>query len=309
MTSSPNAPPSYLSDPILLEELFHNKTLDDSITSTTQLMHNYGVMWSNCFIPATTAYLMHSCIPYSPDYPLANHFLIAGNCQHRWYTRQKIRLVKVGAARKDVDDMLEYRLQLAVGIDGPMNNNATMRLFSNVHCGPFPTEKRAIAASLITFLLLHGEPLGPKLRDADPTDILRTVQHYRAAAVFCYESCKLGLLSYICVIIGSLTSVAELEEDYGQNTKIMYLNERYEEFKKETGYQPPKSHFCVHCGVTQPFRMLQKCGGPCHHGRKPVYCGRQCQKAHWKTHRECHDAIYCKHLAGVDDDATQTTSN
>ncbi|CAA7262038.1 unnamed protein product [Cyclocybe aegerita] len=162
MTSSPNPPPPYLSDPVLLEELFRNKTLDDSSTSATRPMRNYGVMWSNCFIPATTAYLMHSCIPYSPDYPLANHFLIAGNCQYRRYKRRKIRLVKAGAARKDVDDMLEYGLRLAVGIDGPMNNNAAMRLFSDVHHGPFPTEKRAIAASLIAFLLLHGEPPAPR---------------------------------------------------------------------------------------------------------------------------------------------------
>ncbi|CAA7262043.1 unnamed protein product [Cyclocybe aegerita] len=157
--------------------------------------------------------------------------------------------------------------------------SAASKLLRGVYEGPFPQDKKAVAASAIAYLFLD-------CRDPDSPHEPLSIRHRRGAIRFAGEICRLNLFSCTSVLVadaafGRLAALAERSAV----VDLKVVQEMSLAFKEETGYRAYKSNICSRCKIEQPKDALHECAVPCSKIHKPIYCGIACQKADWADHR------------------------
>ncbi|KAJ3511712.1 hypothetical protein NLJ89_g3933 [Agrocybe chaxingu] len=219
----------------------------------------YELMYMSCYPPARTG-----CLLTAQERTEIPYFRL----KHR-----DTKLVQEGAARRDVDDILEYALRMATGSGAPQDEDIAMKMLMDVIESDFPSNKRAVAANLASFLFIHRT-------ESDEDGFSHAVE-------LCQLSIHLGHYAHIAVFLFLMCSQEfdivlplDARADAGP---IGVLFDKYDRFQEETGFQPFKSTHCVACGTK---RQLRRCSGQCAPFRKPMYCNRECQKADWVKHRK-----------------------
>ncbi|CAA7262041.1 unnamed protein product [Cyclocybe aegerita] len=206
-------------------------------------LRTYAIMYTMCFLPATDSYMVHS----SRQQTTNEFHVVAQNCKkHRLEARKKWWVTN-GAMQEDVDDMLELALRDLPGSgSGPAHHQAVAdvnyniaaaaKLFRRVFEGPFPQDKKAIAASAICHLFLNYE---------DPTEpgVPVPFQHWCAAIGFAAKSCRLGLFSYASLLVAdtALGMGMGLGEASDRTEILPDLHDilaSFDKFREETGYRP-----------------------------------------------------------------------
>lgn len=147
-------------------------------------------------------------------------------------------------------------------------------LFKRVVQSNCPKEKKAIAANLICQTLQR--------RLLDRTLQFDTMEAFKWANL----SCEYGLFSHSTLNLVTIYDRLEKSPlDQGEFGKFTHVWKAYDHFREETGLQRPKSRYCANCHK-KPKRgeTLKRCSGHCRLDKKPVYCGRECQKeVHFHT--------------------------
>ncbi|KAJ3502345.1 hypothetical protein NLJ89_g8931 [Agrocybe chaxingu] len=224
----------------------------------------YSKMYLMSFMPAAKSYLLSS----SRTAPCPELFLVYNNCHTNRISRRSTFWVLDGALREDADDMLELALRYSSGISGLKRDiAAASKLLRSVYEGIFHQDKKAVAASAISYLFSN-------YRDPDSPQEPLSSRHFYASIRFATESCRLGLFSFISVVVAecALHTGVRNDPESGIARPLQIILENFLNFKEETGYRPT---YCSQCGTNTPLR---KCAGPCDGVRKPLYCGRACQK-------------------------------
>ncbi|KAF8968830.1 hypothetical protein BDZ97DRAFT_331645 [Flammula alnicola] len=191
----------------------------------------------------------------------------------KWETKD----LYAGAARDDVDDMLELGIRLASGMHIPFDDDAAIGLFKKIAQGNYAKDKRAIAANLLCQCLTRNFILGR----SGPSE-------YIATFTWAEMSCKLGLFTqaslHLAMIFDAKGDDVDREGPFAEFTCFWSA---YHKFREDTGLQRRNARRCVACDKKHEQRsMLKKCAGDCPSEAKPVYCSRRCQKAHWSKHRQ-----------------------
>ncbi|KAF8958571.1 hypothetical protein BDZ97DRAFT_1440258 [Flammula alnicola] len=146
----------------------------ERLSNPKAAMDEYVTMYSSCFLPATSLYI------YGSGPRVAAKQRVTRQCEERLAQRET-RLVRAGAVRKQVDDMLEYALRLETGTHVLFDPDAALRLFKKVLDGPYPNETRAIAAMCSCYCLKRAMAIAVEL--FDPLE----------AFTFLNRGCELGL--------------------------------------------------------------------------------------------------------------------
>ncbi|CAA7262044.1 unnamed protein product [Cyclocybe aegerita] len=131
----------------------------------------YSKMYIMSFMPAAKSYLLSSNrTPRCPDL-----ILIYNNCNTSRISRRSTFWVLDGALREDVDDMLELALRYSSGISGlKRDTSAASKLLRTVYEGTFPKDKKAVAASAISYLFSN-------YRDPDSPQEPLSSRHFHAS--------------------------------------------------------------------------------------------------------------------------------
>ncbi|KAJ3511713.1 hypothetical protein NLJ89_g3932 [Agrocybe chaxingu] len=241
----------------------------------------YGLVFIFCYLPAKVGYRFRpgpqECTQESCAF---RHVVYSLRLASR-----STKAVRAGAAKKYVDDKLEYGLRLSTGVGGlPRDAAKAMSIFKEVMTGKFPEDKRGLAASLAAFLAYFRNEKKYYATDATAAaaDVIEAVE-------LCHTSCQHGHYAFISVAVVVLLIVQldiVLTGEMLNRPKISYLFSLYYGFQAKTGFQPWNSRYCATCGTRRRSFELQKCSGRCGLSSKPVYCDRHCQKADWKNHRK-----------------------
>ncbi|KAJ3511720.1 hypothetical protein NLJ89_g3938 [Agrocybe chaxingu] len=103
---------------------------------------HHTVMYDTCYIPTTSSYILQ------PGNVLLNG--IETDIVVRKRPRRPIDLIKAGAERKEVSNMLEYGVRLATGIGVTLDLGAAFAIFLDITTSveQYPARTRAIAAAL-----------------------------------------------------------------------------------------------------------------------------------------------------------------
>jgi len=137
-----------------------------------------------------------------------------------------------------------------------------------VYDSQHPPEKRAVAANLAISCL--------KRKAWEDGDVLST------SLGFAEISCRFGPFSWCILHLMQLHEREGWDLQHGPKklTTLPHLWKAYDQFREETGIQKMNPTICAKCHKKpRKGEKLRKCAGLCIDEKKPLYCGRVCQKA------------------------------
>ncbi|CAA7262177.1 unnamed protein product [Cyclocybe aegerita] len=194
----------------------------------------------------------------------------------RWTTEK----VRAGTAKERADDTLEYGLRLASGARVSFNEDAAYDIFTKLIADDAqPASARAIAANLACTILKRKLLPSEKQPSADKFDLGKAFALMEISAMFgLFAWCGLHLIQ-LCERQGDAPN--------WERIAMPHLRKAYDTFREETGTQRMIFDLCSVCNRAPPPRVkMKRCSGHCPEDKKPLYCGRACQKVDWPKHRK-----------------------
>ena len=166
------------------------------------------------------------------------------------------------------DDIDQLNLdRLLTGAKAPFDEETAYGLLRKViQSGQYTPTQRAIAANLACTYFKR------RLLDEGRLDSAN-------AFVLADMSCKYGLFAW------NALHLIQMYERQKENPEVKlasatYLWKEYAKYREETGIQRLTKNLCSNCGKPPgKDKQMKACSGFCIKEKKPVYCGRECQKA------------------------------
>ena len=157
--------------------------------------------------------------------------------------------------------------RLLTGAKAPLDEDTAYALLCNViRSEQYTPTQRAIAANLACTYFKR------RLWDEGRLDSAN-------AFVLADMSCKCGLFTW------NVLHLIQMYERQKENPEVKlesatHLWREYAKYREETGIQRLTKNLCSNCGKPPgKDEQMKACSGDCIKEKKPVYCGRECQKA------------------------------
>lgn len=154
--------------------------------------------------------------------------------------------------------------RLAAGARVLKDEDAALRMLMRIAKGPYPNDKIAIAHNMLCYLYKKRFS-----REA-------VLENLICALVFGDLASSHGPFTHCIYSLACFFAPLKDMEPY---KAFMSLWIKYDEYREQWGLMLPGQKCCSVCGnVPQRRRDLKKCAGSCLIPRKPLYCGKACQK-------------------------------
>ncbi|KIM41812.1 hypothetical protein M413DRAFT_138498 [Hebeloma cylindrosporum] len=250
--------------------LSHNRHGESIGTSPGLIESQYMSLQMFCFYPM--------CTEMIPDErqtafrPPAG----AGSMHFKPSGRESITTLRLRAYRNEVDAKLDYALRLAAGLDVKQDIQAALKQLAPITNGQYPDAVRSFAASLACACLQYNFEMSDW-----------TLKMHTLCLEMANESLERGLFSFSAFLsVAYFLQSAPRREIRAITALYPRLIATYLEAIKEAGSRHGLGRQCAGCGRRSKHRSeLKACTGPCKELKKPMYCGRECQKSDWKNHR------------------------
>ncbi|KAH8102279.1 hypothetical protein BXZ70DRAFT_1076798, partial [Cristinia sonorae] len=228
--------------------------------------------------------------------------------------------VLAGAAAGIAADCLEAGLRLWTGCTVKKDVNRAMewwlRISTDTQLNGLPVPKNIMVRAIACLANSQWEL---RITPEDGPDVWNIDSVYRAGG-FADTCCSLGFVPPCVLFIG--TRILDLQAQpnaalqgfrHPRFSALTFLREAVKrrglEVEKESKRRDekiekaPNAYICAApgCGIEGTRKSaLLRCSGKCPMDIKPSYCSKECQRAHWKTHKPA-----CKPSAAVDSATTE----